>query len=220
MQLLLKSAKCQLVTKQNDTLSSCKYLERAIGLNFIILKSHDITFQDARSKGELPSSSNRTNSILHSLKMHIEAFCRNSTAGQEVEYGEKKKDSLWRPRCRYWYHSLWGKSDCSSHAKLRMQVTHTLVWHFTLSQWLGWVSSASGRDGWCLTKTVGAGAHRHQVKDEDGLGYFDAHSWKFELKTEIFTMLLVKRRQNHFVDLRRCEEISSVLLGCIKIWAL
>lgn len=62
----------------------------------------------------------------HSLKMHIEAFCTNSTAGQEAEYGERKKGTRWRLRCGDRHHSLWARSDCSTlEARLRTQVTCT-----------------------------------------------------------------------------------------------
>lgn len=39
------------------------------------------------------------------------------------------------------------------------------------------------------------GAHGHQLKVEDALGYFGAHASSFELKSKTFMLLLEKRRQ-------------------------
>lgn len=67
-------------------------------------------------------------------------------------------------------------------------------------QWLGWASLAPcslwQKQGGLIHPITGSwGAHGHQLKVEDALGYFGAHASRFELKSKTFMLLLEKRRQ-------------------------
>lgn len=138
-------------------------------------------------------------------------------AAQEADCGEEKRYSweaqVWAmsllPVGWAWLQHSWGRLNVQT----------------GFGQCLRWVSLTPcpcGRNrGSYSPKAWELGAHGQQLKGKDALGYFGTYTWRFELKSKVFVLLLQKRRQKEtFCWLRTWEEISLVLLGWIKIWAL
>lgn len=138
--------------------------------------------------------SNRKNEIFHSLKLQLKR-----QTGEEKRYSGEAQ--------------VWTGSDCST---LEEGLGCNLALASGLDRYL-WPPAPCGRNrGSYSAKAweLGAKMHLHLgtlVLTPEGL------SWKAR---SLCCCLRREGRKKHFVDLRTWEEISLILLGCIKIWAL
>lgn len=127
-----------------------------------------------------------------------------------------KKDAQGRLRCGQWHYSLCSGSNCS-----------------TLEEGLGCkLALASGLDGHLWPPVAETGV---LINPEPGSWEHTGTNWRAEMRLGTLVLtpeglswkakslcccLRQEGRKKHLVDLRTWEEISLVLLGCIKIWAL
>lgn len=176
-----------------------------------------MTFQDAHSNGEFPPATEQTrcpiaeNCILkHSVQTALLSMRQSKERGKNILSGGSGMDIT---PCGPGLIAALLRRDlgCKWHTRL------------TFSQWLGCASPSpcplQQKQGVSYSpkqQELGHTGTSWRAKMDLGPSMHIAESLSWKPTSSHCSL----RRQKHFTDLRRCKEISLVLLGHIKIWDL